>query len=143
MIKFTDIRPLFRSSKLWYLILLIITLAIGAMSTLHVMHSEDEEMRDNLITYTNTIEQSIDWKPYADALNTKPDNIKLEDLNGLNSQLKQACEANKNCHFIYLLYIEQNQVKFLLDSSPQPASEISHITEVFVEATDLLKKKML
>ena len=143
MIKFTDITPLFRNSKLWYFILLIITLVIGILFTVHVKNAEDAEMRENLITYGNTIEQSIDWKPFASTLNTKPVDIKLEDLMELNAQLKRACEANKDCHFIYLLYPDKQDVKFLLDSSPQPDSEISHITEIFVEATSALKKVML
>ena len=37
----------------------------------------------------------------------------------------------------------KNKVKFLLDASPQPESEISKLTEVFVEATDSLKAAML
>ena len=62
-------------------------------------------------------------------------------------QLNDACKANRDCHFIYLLYLEKslekNNVKFLLDASPQPESEISKLAEVFVEATDSLKAAML
>ena len=62
-------------------------------------------------------------------------------------QLNDACKANRDCHFIYLLYLEKglekNNVKFLLDASPQPKSEISKLAEVFVKATDSLKAAML
>jgi diguanylate cyclase (GGDEF)-like protein len=110
----------------------------------YVSHAQDEEMRDNLITYANTIEQSIDWKPFLTTLNTNPDQIKPYELNKLEQQLNSACKANRDCHFIYLLYedIDQNgqQVKFLLDASPQPPSEISQLGEIFVEASDELKR---
>ena len=57
------------------------------------------------------------------------------------------CKVNRDCHFIYLLYLEKglekNNVKILLDASPQPESEISKLAEVFVEATDSLKAVML
>ena len=61
----------------------------------------------------------------------------------MNVQLNDACKANRDCHFIYLLYMEKANVKFLLDASPQPASEISKLAEVFVEATEPLKEAML
>ncbi len=112
------------------------------MFSIYVSHAQDEEMRDNLITYTNTIEQSIDWKPFAATLNVNPNQIKASDLAQLELQLKNACKVNSECHFIYLLYQDNNQVKFLLDASPQPPSEISQLGEVFVEASAELKHVM-
>ena len=70
-------------------------------------------------------------------------NITQSDLSGMNVQLNDACRANRDCHFIYLLYMEKSDVKFLLDASPQPASEISKLAEVFVEATEPLQEAML
>ena len=112
------------------------------MFSIYVSHAQDEEMRDNLITYTNTIEQSIDWKPFAATLNVNPNQIKASDLAELELQLKNACKVNSECHFIYLLYQDNNQVKFLLDASPQPSSEISQLGEVFVEASAELRHVM-
>lgn len=129
--------------KAWHWLLLALTLLVGSLLTYYVMHSEDAEMRDNLITYANTIERSIDWRPFENVLNTNPDSITKSDLNGMSAQLNDACKANRDCHFIYMLYYEQSKVKFLLDASPQPASEISHLGEVFIEATDTLKEAML
>ena len=130
--------------KFWHIVLLFITLFVGLSFTVYVSYAQDEEQRDNLITYANTIEQSIDWKPFLTTLNTNPDQIKPYELNMLEQQLNSACKANRDCHFIYLLYedIEQNgqQVKFLLDASPQPPSEISQLGEIFVEASDELKR---
>ena len=100
-------------------------------------------MRDGLITYANTIERSIDWRPFENVLNTNPNNITQSDLSGMNVQLNDACRANRDCHFIYLLYMEKSDVKFLLDASPQAAAEISKLAEVFVEATEPLKEAML
>ena len=37
----------------------------------------------------------------------------------------------------------KTQIKFLLDASPQPPSEISHLGEVFVEASEALKHGLL
>ncbi|MBC7697120.1 MAG: GGDEF domain-containing protein [Bacteroidia bacterium] len=128
--------------KFWYFILFFLTLVIGVMFSIYVSHAQDEEMRDNLITYTNTIEQSIDWKPFAATLNVNPNQIKASDLAQLELQLKNACKVNSECHFIYLLYQDNNQVKFLLDASPQPPSEISQLGEVFVEASAELKHVM-
>lgn len=112
----------------------------------YLAKTQDEEMRDNLITYAKTIEQSIDWRPHATTLNTNPTNINKTDLAQLEHQLNSACKANRNCHFIYLLYAQNKknklQVKFLLDASPQPPSEISHLGDVFVEASDALKQGM-
>ena len=59
-------------------------------------------MRDGLITYANTIERSIDWRPFENVLNTNPNNITQSDLSGMNVQLNDACRANRDCHFIYL-----------------------------------------
>ena len=141
--KFITLRNLQEQTKAWHWLLLALTLLIGSLLTYYVVHSEDAEMRDNLITYTNTIERSIDWRPFENVLNTNPNNITQSDLNGMNVQLNDACKANRDCHFIYLLYIEKTNVKFLLDASPQPASEISKLAEVFVEATEPLKAAML
>ena len=142
MLKFAKFRHIQYQPKFWYFILFFLTLLIGIMFSIYVSHAQDEEMRDNLITYTNTIEQSIDWKPFAATLNTNPNRIKPSDLAQLEMQLKNACKANSECHFIYLLYQDNNQVKFLLDASPQPPSEISQLGEVFVEASDELKHVM-
>jgi diguanylate cyclase (GGDEF)-like protein len=144
MLEFIKIKLIQNQAKLWYWILFFLTLLFGLFYIFHVAKSQDEEMRDNLITYAKTIEQSIDWRPHASTLNTSPDKLKQADLAQLESQLNSACRANKNCHFIYLLYThnqgEKVQVRFLLDASPQPASEISHLGDVFAEASfDLLK----
>ena len=146
-LKLASMRTLQKQAKTWQLLLLTLTLLIGSLLTYYVMHSEDAEMRENLITYANTIERSIDWRPFENVLNTNPNNITLAEFNGMRVQLNDACKANRDCHFIYLLYLEKgllkNKVKFLLDASPQPESEISKLTEVFVEATDSLKVAML
>jgi hypothetical protein len=142
MLEFIKIKHIQNQAKHWYWILFFLTLLIGLFYIFHVAKSQDEEMRDNLITYAKTIEQSIDWQPHATTLNTNPSKLKQADLAQLESQLNSACRANKNCHFIYLLYIhnqgEKVQVRFLLDASPQPASEISHLGDVFSEASDNL-----
>ena len=133
--------------KHWYWVLFILTLLIGLFYIFYVAKSQDEEMRDNLITYAKTIEQSIDWRPYTATLNTNPDVLQQTDLAQLELQLNSACRANKNCHFIYLLYTDtqkgKTQIKFLLDASPQPPSEISQLGDVFVEASDALKQGLL
>jgi diguanylate cyclase (GGDEF)-like protein len=141
--KLIPLRNLQEQAKTWQWVLLALTLLIGSMFTYYVMQSEDTEMRDGLITYANTIERSIDWRPFENVLNTNPNNITTTDLSGMNAQLNDACRANRDCHFIYLLYMEKSDVKFLLDASPQPASEISKLAEVFVEATGELKEAML
>lgn len=135
----------------WYWVLFCFTLLIGLFYIFHVAKSQDVEMRDNLITYAKTIEQSIDWQPHAATLNTHPNKLKKPDLTQLESQLNSACKANKNCHFIYLLYLYEpradqkgkTQIKFLLDASPQPASEISHLGEVFTDGSEALKQGLL
>ena len=123
--------------------MLILTLLVGALLTFYVGRAQDEEMRDTLVTYANTIERSIDWTPFAKVLNTDPKQLKPVDLSAMETQLNAACKANRDCHFIYLLYLDKEQVKFLLDASPQPASEISKLEEVFVEATDALKRALV
>ena len=133
-----------RQNGTWrYLFLLACFFIIGGLLTYHVTRSQDAEMRDYLTTYANTIERSIDWRPFENVLNTNPSNLNVSDLNGLNAQLNDACKANLECHFIYMLYFEQNDAKFLLDASPQPLSEISHLGEVFAEATEALKEALL
>ena len=141
--KSISLRNLQEQAKTWHWLLLALTLLIGSLLTAYVMQSEDAEMRDGLITYANTIERSIDWRPFENVLNTNPANITQIDLNGMKVQLNDACKANRDCHFIYLLYMEKSDVKFLLDASPQPVSEISKLAEVFVEATAPLKQAML
>ncbi len=131
-----------KQAQNWYWFLFFLSLIVGILATLYIAKAQDADMRNNLFTYASTIEQSIDWRPHAAVLNTKPSQLKAADLAELESQLKSACKANRDCHFIYLLYKEADQVKFLLDASPQPPSEISHLGEVFDEATDELKKAM-
>jgi diguanylate cyclase (GGDEF)-like protein len=132
--------------QFWYWVLFFATFIIGTLFTLYVAKAQDKEMRDNLTTYVKTIERSIDWQPFSAALNTQPEKIELADLAPLEVQLKNACKANRDCHFIYLFYSEEQQgrqqIKFLLDASPQPASEISQLADVFAEATDYLKQAM-
>ena len=128
--------------KFWHFILLVLILLIGSMLSMYVGQSEDVEMRQNLITYAKTIENTVDWQPLLTAINSPPAQINLADLKAVETQLNKACKANRDCHFIYLLYGDKQQVKFLLDASPQPASEISQLGEVFVETTDQLKRAM-
>jgi diguanylate cyclase (GGDEF)-like protein len=131
-----------KQSKNWYWFLFLLSLIVGILAMLYEAKAQDTDMRNNLFTYASTIEQSIDWRPHAATLNTKPSQLKPADLAELEMQLKSACKANRDCHFIYLLYKENEEVKFLLDASPQPLSEISQLGEVFVEATDELKTAM-
>lgn len=146
MLKFVNLKAFLSSARFFYVILFLITLAAGVLFVLHAKQAQDDEMRDNLITYAKTIEKSIDWQPFAATLNTDPVKIKLDDLAGLNSKLNNACRVNADCHFIYLLYLDKqqdkHQVRFLLDASPQPPSEISKLSEVFAEASDELKRVM-
>ncbi|MBC7755861.1 MAG: hypothetical protein H7Z20_04295 [Bdellovibrio sp.] len=100
-------RNLQQQAKAWQLLLLALTLLVGSLLTYYVIHSEDAEMRENLITYANTIERFIDWRPFENVLNTNPNNITLADLSGMRVQLNDACKANRDCHFIYLLYLEK------------------------------------
>ena len=134
-------------AQFWYWLLIIVTLLIGVLLSLFVAKSQDDEMRHNLIIYAKTIEQSIDWQPFSNILNTNPNQLKAADLATLGLQLNSACKANNDCHFIYLLYSDyqskHHHVKFLLDASPQQASEISQLADVFSEATTALKKAML
>jgi diguanylate cyclase (GGDEF)-like protein len=147
MLRFIKFKHIQDQAKHWYWILFFLTLFIGALFTYYVAKAQDAEMRDNLITYASTIEQSIDWRPYAAMLNTNPDQLKESDMAELEMQLKSACKANKDCHFIYLLYTDEQkgktQIKFLLDASPQPPSEISHLGEVFVEGSEALMRGLL
>jgi diguanylate cyclase (GGDEF)-like protein len=131
-----------KQAQYWCWILFFIALIVGVLVTLYVAKAQDTDMRNNLFIYASTIEQSIDWRPHAPVLNTAPSQLKPADLAELEMQLKSACKANRDCHFIYLLYKESDQVKFLLDASPQPPSEISQLGEVFVEATHELKQAM-
>lgn len=131
-----------KQAQYWYWFLFVATLIVGILVALYMAKAQDADMRNNLFTYASTIEQSIDWRPHAPVLNTKPSDLKPADLAELERQLKNACKANRDCHFIYLLYKESGQVKFLLDASPQPPSEISKLEEVFVEATNDLKLAM-
>ena len=107
-----NLRNLQKQAKTWHWLLLALTLLIGSLLTYYVVHSEDTEMRDHLITYANTIERSIDWRPFEIVLNTNPNNVTLADLSGTSVQLDDACRANRDCHFIYLLYTEKTNVKF-------------------------------
>ena len=142
-LKLFSLRNLLQHAKKWQWLLLAFTLLFGILLTYYVMHSEDAEMRDRLITYANTIERSIDWQPFENVLKTDPNKLTQADLNGMRTQLNAACKANRDCHFIYLLYHEKQQIKFLLDASPQPASEISNLGDVFVEASKELKEALL
>ncbi len=128
--------------KSWYFILLVLILLIGSMLSIYVGRLQDAEMRQNLITYAKTIEQTVDWQPLISALNKPPEQINPAELKTIETQLNNACKANRDCHFIYLLYGDKQQIKFLLDASPQPASEISHLGDVFKEASDALKQAM-
>lgn len=127
--------------KVWHVIAILLALLIGALFTVFAYQSQDQEMRDNLTTYARTIEQSINWNDLMVALNTStaPDKIAAVKLAEIKQQMRNACNANKQCHFIYLVYGDNQQVKFLLDASDQPASEISQMGDVFYEASDALR----
>ena len=93
-----------KQAQNWYWFLFFLSLIVGILATLYIAKAQDADMRNNLFTYASTIEQSIDWRPHAAVLNTKPSQLKAADLAELESQLKSACKANRDCHFIYLLY---------------------------------------
>ena len=127
--------------KAWHIIAILLALTIGALFTVYAYKSQDQEMRENLTTYAKTIEQSINWNKLMAALKSSPapDKIDPVQLAEIKQQMRNACNANPQCHFIYLVYGEKQQVKFLLDASDQPASEISEMGEVFYDASLALK----
>ena len=63
---FTNRRiSVWRQNDTWrYLFLLACFFVIGGLLTYYVTRSQDTEMRDYLTTYANTIERSIDWRPF-------------------------------------------------------------------------------
>jgi diguanylate cyclase (GGDEF)-like protein len=128
--------------KSWYFILLVLILFIGTILTVYVGRSQDAEMRQNLITYANTIEKTVDWQPLVSALNKPPGQIAPAELLAVETQLNKACRANRDCHFIYLLYSDKQQIKFLLDASPRPTADVSKSGDVFEDATQALKQAM-
>ncbi len=136
--KFRDIISHF---KAWHVFSMLLALLVGAAFAVYIYQSQDAEMRDNLTTYAKTIEQSIDWRALNVALDnsTAPDKVNPSDLAEIKMQMRNACKANAKCHFIYLVYGENQQVKFLLDASDQPASEISQMGEIFYDASDALR----
>lgn len=140
------LKQLKNKANFWLWVVFILVFTIGTALTIFVGNAYNTEMRENLIVYAKTIEQSIDWKPFSSVLNNSPNAIKKSDLIILETQLNNACKANANCHFIYLLYSENTngsrRINFLLDASPQPASEISNPGDLFFEATDGLKNAM-
>ncbi|MES1988883.1 MAG: hypothetical protein V4440_12805, partial [Pseudomonadota bacterium] len=97
MIKFARLKSFLSSSRFFYILLFTITSAAGVLFVIHTKQAQDEEMRNNLITYARTIEKSIDWQPFSKTLNTDPDLIKVEDLVELNSKLNSACRVNVDC----------------------------------------------
>lgn len=109
LFKSISLHNLQEKTKAWHWLMLALTLLLGTLFTYHVAHSEDAEMREGLITYVNTIERSIDWRPFENVLNANPNNITSADLSGMNVQLNDACKANRDCHFIYLLYMEKTE----------------------------------
>jgi diguanylate cyclase (GGDEF)-like protein len=134
--------------KPWHVILIGMGLLASIVLSVIVNHTQNEEMRDNLMTYAQTIENSIDWTSLENTLiehnNQKAANqsafdLPPEKLEEIKLQMRQACNANKQCHFIYLVYPEDQKVKFLLDASDQPAAEISAMHENFYDASDSLK----
>ena len=124
---------------------MVLAILSGLSLAIYIYQTQDTEMRDTLTTYAKTIEQSIDWRALNIALEQgpTPDKINPDDLNEIKMQMRNACKANPKCHFIYLVYGEDNgqaqQVKFLLDASDQPASEISQMGEVFYDASEMLR----
>ena len=84
------------NGELWHVLLLVLFFIIGGSMTYYVTQSQDAEMRDTLTTYANTIERSIDWRPFENVLNTNPNNLNATDLNGLNAQLNDACKRIRN-----------------------------------------------
>ena len=78
--KSITVHALKEQAKAWHWLLLALTLLYGSLLTYYVMHSEDAEMRDDLITYANTIERSIDWRPFENVLNNNPNNITQSDF---------------------------------------------------------------
>jgi diguanylate cyclase (GGDEF)-like protein len=142
------IKNALRQLKSWHVILIGLGLLASLILTVSVNHAQDEEMRENLLTYALTIENSIDWTSLESAIAEhaaqKPANesiykIPPEKLADIKTQMRQACNGNKQCHFIYLVYSENSQVKFLLDASDQPASEISAMHDIFDDASEVLK----
>jgi diguanylate cyclase (GGDEF)-like protein len=138
-------KDFFSHFKPWHIITMALAIFSGLALAIYIYQSQDAEMRDNLTTYAKTIEQSIDWRALNTALDqgSAPDKINPDELDDIKMQMRNACKANPKCHFIYLVYGEDNeqtqQIKFLLDASDQPASEISQMGEVFYDASDMLR----
>jgi diguanylate cyclase (GGDEF)-like protein len=135
------LKDFFSHFKPWHIAAMLLVPLVGIAYAFYVYQSQDAEMRDNLTTYAKTIEQSIDWRALDLALKSSaaPDKINPNDLADIKMQMRNACKANPKCHFIYLVYGENEQVRFLLDASDQPASEISQMGDVFYEASNALR----
>lgn len=132
---FKSIRP---HLKVWHLALLLLVLAVSASSIVYAVKSQAADMRQNLAIYAKTIEKSINWQPLASALQSDVATAKPAALQALQAQLTRACQANANCENIYFIYVEKEQVKYLLDIRLKQPSKTKLAGSPYLGATNQL-----
>ena len=84
-----NIQQLKSNPNFWLWIVFFLVITFGSSLTLFVGRTQDMEMRENLIVYAKTIEQSIDWQPFSAVLNTNPELLKPNDLKKLRCTTEQ------------------------------------------------------
>lgn len=123
--------------KVWHLALLILVLALGALFIYASVQAQAQQMRNYLLTYTQTVEKTVNWQALGDALKTaeaqipeaKIDVTKINaaDLMAIKAQLLTACQANKDCASIYVLKVSPKASQYLLDLTMNTANKAADI----------------
>lgn len=137
---FNFLLPPLKSTFRRLVVILALTLALGAVVSYWTAHERDKIMRKNLLVQAHLVANGIDLQRVL-RLTGKEDDFFSPDYQRIKEQLTLIRSATPRCRFIYLLgQREDRTVFFLLDSEPEDSEDYSPPGQTFEEASEACRR---
>ncbi len=126
-------------NQTWLLLALVSGLAVGTISTIRAVTSNDTRMREQLLTEARLVEQTMDWTR-VETLTGSPADTQLPAYARMKQQLARVRAVREQYRFAYLMGQRSDGAVFFLVDSESPGSHAySPPGEVYPEATAALR----
>lgn len=123
------------SSRLYFPIFIFAIVVFGSLISLYVYQGAKADATTSLTARTDTIAQLVPEKDLALLTYTDAD-LDNSVYQNLKKSFINTRGVNKDVRFVYIFVIDDNKIKFVVDSEPEESEDYSQPGEEYVEASE-------